>query len=214
MKITKFGHTCLLVEEGGLRLLIDPGSYSSGFEKLKNLDVLLITHEHQDHINIDAVKKLIENDPGMQILTVPGAGKILEKEHIPFTQRGGGEIVTVKNVPLEFFGKLHAVIHSSLPVCDNIGVMIANRFFFPGDALTIPPKPVEILALPVGGPWIKLGETIDYAIALKPKICFPVHDGMFSANGTGTAHRIPKMVLQPLGIKFLPLEASGNVAEF
>jgi hypothetical protein len=37
MKITKYGHACLLVEEGGARFLLDPGSYSSGFEGLADL---------------------------------------------------------------------------------------------------------------------------------------------------------------------------------
>lgn len=53
MKITKFGHCCLLIEEKGVRLLTDPGTYSDGFEHLK-VDAVLITHEHQDHLHIES----------------------------------------------------------------------------------------------------------------------------------------------------------------
>ena len=50
MKITKFGHSCLLVEENGVRILFDPGSYSTAQNDVKNIDVVLITHEHSDHV--------------------------------------------------------------------------------------------------------------------------------------------------------------------
>ena len=49
MKITKFGHSCLLVEEGGARILLDPGKYSILQNNVENVDAIVITHEHQDH---------------------------------------------------------------------------------------------------------------------------------------------------------------------
>ena len=47
MKITKFGHCCLLVEENGVRILTDPGIYSTQQNEIKNIDILYLEHLHQ-----------------------------------------------------------------------------------------------------------------------------------------------------------------------
>ncbi|MCA1695075.1 MAG: MBL fold metallo-hydrolase, partial [Actinobacteria bacterium] len=46
MEITHFGHSCVLLDTGSARLLIDPGTWSEGFEDLTGLDAVLITHQH------------------------------------------------------------------------------------------------------------------------------------------------------------------------
>ena len=45
MQLRKYGHACLLVEDGGARVLIDPGSYSRGFEEVEGLTAVLVTHD-------------------------------------------------------------------------------------------------------------------------------------------------------------------------
>jgi L-ascorbate metabolism protein UlaG (beta-lactamase superfamily) len=72
MKITKFGHCCLLIDEKSLRILIDPGKYSDGQNSITNIDVVLITHEHQDHLHVDSVKSIIANNPSVRIMTNAG----------------------------------------------------------------------------------------------------------------------------------------------
>ena len=44
MLITKFGHSCFLVEEGSARLLVDPGNWSEDISGLKNIEALFISH--------------------------------------------------------------------------------------------------------------------------------------------------------------------------
>ena len=95
-------------------------------------------------------------------------------------------------------------MHSSIPPIANVGYFIANKLFYPGDALTNPKKPVEVLALPITAPWTKLDEVIDYSLAVKPNICFPVHDG--NLKSPGPFYRIPPTVLEPRGIKFIAPE--------
>jgi L-ascorbate metabolism protein UlaG (beta-lactamase superfamily) len=51
MNITHFGHACVLVEMDGIRTLIDPGAYATGFEDVVDLDLVLATHEHRDHVD-------------------------------------------------------------------------------------------------------------------------------------------------------------------
>ena len=82
--------------------------------------------------------------------------------------------------------------------------------FYPGDAFCNPNMPVDILALPVAGPWMKISEALNYAEALKPKICFPVHDGHIKEIGSGPIHKLPENVLSSLGIKFVIIKENKS----
>ena len=204
MNITKFGHSCLLIEEGGVRFLIDPGKYSTLQNEVKNLDAILITHEHLDHTDPESIKIILENNPGTKIYTNKGVGKVLAENGIVFELLEHGQSTTVKNVLIEAFGKKHAVIHPDLPIVDDTGYMIAEKFFYPGDAWHIPPKPVEILALTLYAPWTTFAQTIDYARNLKPKVCFPVHDSVFKFQGF--IYQLAPELLKDFGIVFKILE--------
>ncbi|MBI4225083.1 MAG: MBL fold metallo-hydrolase [Candidatus Sungbacteria bacterium] len=138
MYITKFGHSCLLVEEGGARILIDPGSYSTMQNDVRNVDVILITHEHQDHLDLESLKMILSNNPEAKIVTNDGAGKMLAGEGIEYQEIKDGESTAIKNIPIEAFGRDHAMIHSTIPVIRNTGFFIAKRFFYPGDAFVRP----------------------------------------------------------------------------
>lgn len=194
----------MLVEENSVRILTDPGTYSTQQNEVKNIDFVLITHEHQDHLHIDSLKTLLKNNPQAKVITNKSVGTLLEKENIAFSVVEDGQNSDANGVLIEGFGKDHALMYSSIPQIQNTGYFIANRLFYPGDALTNPGKQVEVLALPIAGPWMKLPEGIDYAISLKPGACFPVHDG--GLKYIGTTNRIPPQILEPLGIKFKILE--------
>ena len=211
MKIKKIGHCCLVVEEGALKILTDPGVWSTRQNEEKNIDVVLITHEHADHLHVEPVKKVLENNPEAKIYTVKGVGKILDAENIKYELLEHGQSVTVKNILIEAFGEKHAVIYPGVPQVDNTGYFIANRFFYPGDVFFNPGKPVEILALPVAGPWVKMAEALDYGKEIKPKYCFPVHDGMLKI--IGPFHILPEKFLGAEGIEFSVIEI-GQEKEF
>jgi len=204
MNITKLSHCCLLIEENGLRILTDPGIYSSSQNTLTKIDIILITHEHADHLHIDSLKQVLKNNPQAKVITNKGTAILLDKEEISYQLVEEGQSILEKEVKIEGFGKKHALMHSSLPQVDNTGYFIAEKLFYPGDALTNPNKPVDILALPVAGPWLTLAQAIDYALELKPRICFPVHEAILKEPGS--THRIPPTILEPAGIKWKVLE--------
>ena len=180
MKITKYGHACLLVEEGSARLLIDPGSYSNGFEELTNLDAILITHDHHDHFEIDNIKALLKHNTDAVLLADSSSAAILADAGYTVKSMKSGDTTKIGAVEVEAIGELHAEIHSTIPQAINVGYRIGDDFFYPGDALTIPDFRVRVLAIPSVAPWSKVSETIDYLLAVKPKVAIPVHDGILS----------------------------------
>ncbi|HEY4526835.1 MAG TPA: MBL fold metallo-hydrolase [Candidatus Paceibacterota bacterium] len=95
----------------------------------------------------------------------------------------------------------------------NSGFLIAKRLFYPGDSFFVPPVPVEILALPVSAPWMRIEEAIEYAKDIKPKIVFPVHDGMLKPEYRGSSRTLPHKLLTPVGVEFRDA-VEGSVLEF
>ena len=208
MKITKLGHCCLLIEENSHRFLTDPGVYSTEQNELKNIHYILITHEHPDHLHMDSVQRVLNNNPTAKVITNTAVSALLTKEDIKAQVLKHGQQIMAGNVLIEGFGQKHADVYRTVVPVDNVGFFINNRLFYPGDNFTNPEKAIEILALPVSGPWLKLSESIEYALNLKPKKCFPVHDGMLKQPGL--THVVPKAALSNAGIEFL--DATINTA--
>lgn len=211
IKITKFAQSCILVEEAGARILFDPGNYSTKQNELEDLDALFITHEHQDHYDLNNVKAILANNQNVKVYTNNGVGAALGKDGIKYSLLEQGQSLNIKGVKIDAFGEKHAMMYPTLPRVANTGYMIAERLFHPGDSLTVPNKKVEILALPIVAPWLKMSEVIDYAKAVKPKVCFPIHDA--NAKSTAVFERLIAQVIEPDGIKFAPLAADG-VSDF
>lgn len=208
MKIKKLGHCCLVIEVSGLTILTDPGAYTTAQNEIKNIDLILITHEHPDHLHIDSVKQILNNNPEAKLITNNAVGDILSREEISYQLVGHNENMTFNNISIEGFGEKHADVYPSIVPVQNTGYFINDAFFYPGDALFNPGKKVQILGLPVAGPWMKLAEAIDYAKEIKPTYCFPVHDGMLKF--LGSVHSLPEKELNSAGISFIPLNADGE----
>jgi L-ascorbate metabolism protein UlaG (beta-lactamase superfamily) len=92
-------------------------------------------------------------------------------------------------VGVRVVGRDHAVIHPDVPVVPNVGYLLGGRLFHPGDALTVPGQPVEVLAVPAGAPWLKVSESVDYLREVRPKVAVPVHEQVLSAIGTSLHYR-------------------------
>jgi len=203
MKIKKIGHCCLVVDINGKRVMTDPGSFTvPGQELEKNIDLIVITHEHQDHLHVESLKNILVNNPNVIVVTNSSVGKILNEAGIKFEKLEDGQDGEFAGVFLEAQGDKHAFIRSGLALVQNTGYFIGGSLFYPGDSFTVPNKPVDILALPVAAPWLKVGEVFEYAKVVKPKIAFPVHDGMLNNFGLEYVGRVIPGVLLSLGIEF------------
>ena len=213
MKIKKLGHCCLVIDINGKRIMTDPGSYTiNEQESEKNLDLIIITHDHPDHLHIDSLEKVLFNNPSVKIITNKSVGKILSEKKISFEVLEDKISKEILGVELEAHDCKHEEIFEEFGQVENTGFFIDKRLFYPGDAFYNPGKPVGILALPVAGPWSRVRDFMRYVLEVKPKICFPVHDGMLDPN-FGTCHRVPAAVLPKHGIEFRNFE-ENNEEEF
>lgn len=185
MKLTHFGHAAVLVETAtGTRALFDPGTYSNGFEGLEDLDLILVTHAHPDHVDSGRLLTLRDANPNAALVANAEAAATAGPR-----REGDREVhdegpFDLAGVRIEITGQTHAPIHSELPVMNNTGFILDGAVWHPGDAFDAEPRKVDLLLLPVGGPWMKIAEAIDFARDVAPEAIVPIHQG-----GLAEAHR-------------------------
>lgn len=213
MQIKKIGHCCLLIKTNNITILTDPGNFSTDQNSITNIDLVLITHEHADHLHIDSLKEIIANNPNVQIITNSGVGKKLDEINIPHTIIEGTNNIEILNTIIEAYDSKHEEIFEELGQVQNTAYFIDNKLFYPGDSYANPHKEIDVLSLPVAGPWCKIPDVIRYALEIKPKKAFPVHDGMLKEDRIGSAHKIPEKVLTENGIEFITMNP-GDEKEF
>lgn len=233
MRITKYGHSCLYVEVGSVRILIDPGNYvfldaPIKPEDLPPCNVLLLTHEHPDHTYPEALKVILQKSKPLILTNAevqnmlrnhgieseilkPGDERIVVGEGLSFARQkdspsGGG--VTIRAVACD-----HGHIADHIPRVENVGFLIAGRLFHPGDCVA-PPAQVrcEILAVPVAAPWMKISEGLEFVKKVKPKVAIPIHDAILRWPETPW-HKIFETGLEGSGIEFVEMEI-GRAKEF
>lgn len=181
MKVTKHDHACLVIEKADSSLIIDPGSFTLPLSDVFGVVAVVITHEHPDHWTPEHLERITDLNPDARIFGP--AGVVAAASAFMIEQVAAGDIIEVDPFTLRFFGEKHAIIHSSIPVIDNVGVLVNDSLYYGGDSYTVPDVEVETLAAPVGAPWLKIGEAMDYVIAVNPRQAFPVHEAPLSRIG-------------------------------
>jgi len=189
MRLTKFGHSCLLVEEGRARMLVDPGTLSGGFERLEGLTAVLYTHQHADHLDPGRLRGLLGRNPAVRVVSDEASAALLGEAGAAVEVVHDGQELELGGVGVRVAGRAHAVIHPDIPVVANVGYLVAGRLFHPGDAFTLPGEPVEVLAVPAGAPWLKVSEAVDYLRRVRPRVAVPVHEKVLSAVGVSIHYR-------------------------
>ena len=187
MKLTKQGHSCIRLDKGGPVLVIDPGG--AGFtepEAVRGAAAVLITHEHPDHFDEGHVRAALDADPAVEVWTLASvAARLADGYPGRVHTVGHGDTFTAAGFEVEVHGELHAVIHPDIPRITNVGFLVDGALFHPGDALTVPGRPVETLMLPLNAPWSKAAEVADYVREVGPGRVFDIHDGLLNGTGLG-----------------------------
>lgn len=205
MKITKYGQCCLLIEVQGKRILTDPGRFSVSQNEVKDIDLILITHEHPDHLHVESLNAILKNNPEAEVVTNTSVGKILAELGLKHEILEGNDKDEKAGIKIEAYDGKHAEIYKEFGQVQNTGYFIAEELFYPGDAYTEPGKQVKVLALPVAGPWCKSVDAISYALRVKPDKAFPVHDWFLNEDGIALTYRVFEAGLNDNGVEFVRL---------
>ncbi len=210
MRVTKFEHAALRLDAGGKTLLIDPGSFTAPLVDLDDLIGIVITHEHPDHWTSDHFDRLLRGAPGTPIFAPSGVARAAEGYDI--TVVSPGDTIEVGDFSLRFFGGTHEVIHSSLPVVENVGVLVNDELYYPGDSYAVPEGiDVGTLAAPLGAPWLKIGEAMDYVLAVAPRRAFGTHDMTLSVIGKNMHRQRLQWATEQGGGEFFVLEPGESL---
>ena len=180
MKLTKRKHSCVVLEKDGRVLVVDPGGFSEENAAV-GADVLLVTHEHPDHFDEARLRAGLDANLAAQ-LWAPRS--VTDRIRTAYPGRvhtvGHGDAFTAAGFDVEVHGELHALIHPDIPRIPNSGYLVDGSVFHPGDALTVPERPVDTLMLPVMAPWSKASEAIDYLREVRPRRAFDIHDALLT----------------------------------
>lgn len=179
MDITRFGHSALLVEAAGQRILIDPGAFSVDETfALTDLDAIVVTHQHPDHLDPARLPELLAANPTATLLADPET--VAQLDGAGWHENADGLLTAVGEVTVRGVGSRHAEILPTIPRIGNVGVLIAAdggpTLFHPGDSYEYVPDGVDVLALPLSAPWAKSSETVEFVRRVSPSIMFPIHD--------------------------------------
>jgi L-ascorbate metabolism protein UlaG (beta-lactamase superfamily) len=210
MRVTKFEHAALRLDRHDKTLLIDPGSFTAPLHDLSGLVGVVLTHEHPDHWTPDHLDRLLQAAPGTPVFGPEGVASAASDYDI--TVVAPGDTVEVGPFTLRFFGGRHEVIHSSIPTIDNVGVLVNDELYYPGDSYAVPEGiAVDTLAAPLGAPWLKIGEAIDFVLAVKPRRAFGTHDMTLSVIGKTMHRQRLQWATEQDGGTFLALEPGDAI---
>jgi len=184
LRITFFGHATLMFEFAGKVIHVDPWSKFADYSKLGDADLILVTHEHGDHLDPEAIEAVREEDTRI-VLTKPCtediAGGIVMKN---------GDTETVLGLKIEAVPAYNIVHKRSSgepfhPKGRGNGYVITlgdKRVYVAGDTENTPEmkalKDIDVAFLPMNLPYTMTPEMVaDAAKAFKPKILYPYHYG-------------------------------------
>ncbi|MDI6023161.1 MBL fold metallo-hydrolase [Leucobacter sp. UT-8R-CII-1-4] len=192
MQCFRLAHAGLVIEDEGASLFIDPGNFSTQQDIVLALAstappaAIVITHEHADHWDAAHIASILEVAPEAKVHTTVATKAALLKAGIADARVSTvteGDRVTAGPFALDFYGRRHEVLHSSIPVIDNIGVRVNDTVAWGGDSLTRAPLETPVLGVPIGSPWSTVAQVMDFVLNCAAPRVFLTHDGMLSDRG-------------------------------
>jgi L-ascorbate metabolism protein UlaG (beta-lactamase superfamily) len=205
MKITKFVHSCLLVETPERVALFDPGVMSTAsidLEQISRLDDIFITHVHPDHMDVEFIRKLIAKFPMVRITSTNEAVQQLGRESIKAT--------ATPPAGVEFFDSPHESTEPLFPTPEQIGIHYLDKLSDPGDSHSFK-ETKAILALPMTAPWGTNINAAKLALELKPQHVLPIHDWHWSDAAREQTYGMFEKILGEQGITFHKLQTGQAV---
>jgi L-ascorbate metabolism protein UlaG (beta-lactamase superfamily) len=192
MRLTKYTHACVTIEDGDRRLLVDPGIWAEA-AAFEGVSEVLVTHDHFDHLDVDRLVAAARADSSFVVRGPAAAVGLLAALGDAAVVVEPGEEFTAGGYAVRAVGGAHAEIYQGEPGTSNVGYLVAagagGLLYHPGDALFVPEVPVETLLVPTAAPWLKLAEAIDFVRAVAPTRAYSIHDAMLNDKGTAGTDR-------------------------
>lgn len=211
MNITKYEHACFVVEKDGQRLLVDPGNFTDDFRLPEDLMAVVLTHLHPDHCDVHKLARIREHYPNIPFFAHQSVAK--EYRGTTFEIVEPGDIKQAGGFTLEFNGGEHATIHPDIPPIANLSVTIDGILYYPGDSFAVPPKQMQIIAVPASAPWLKISEAMDFITKTRPAYAFPTHDAILSGKGKQLVDRLLGIAAAQVNTTYERIK-SGETVEF
>jgi len=187
LTMTFIGHGTLMFEYNGLTIHVDPVSREAEYQNLPDADLILVTHEHGDHLDISAIKQILKDD--CSVIMTQTCKNNLEDFATAVIMRNG-DVKTLKSITVEAI-PAYNIEHKRpggepfhpkgqgngyILTFDNIRILVA------GDTENTPElkslKNIDVAFLPMNLPYTMTPEMVaDAAGSFRPKILYPYHYG-------------------------------------
>lgn len=185
MKIIKFAHSCVLIEINGKRILIDPGNLQFDESLLKNqwadIDIILVTHKHNDHCLDEAIKRITQN-PKSKFYTnqeVADAHKELSPQIVK-----EGDTLNLDDIKIEVVKAVHGYmpfLKGENEIKENIGYIISDgksRIYHTSDTISFKNDyKCDVIFIPICNHGLVMGtyEASLFAKETNAKLVIPIH---------------------------------------
>jgi len=179
--------TVLLTTQDGKRLLIDPGKYNLDpgkltLETFPTSDVIVITHKHADHFDIDLLKTILTKSIPV-IFTNTEIKESLKKYGITAKEISEGVTVTEAGFSITAIRTDHIVRDEKII---NFGLVVSadgTNLYHTSDTLFIEPSHLpretrtKYLLVPISNRGVVMGidDALVFSSELKSKVVIPIH---------------------------------------
>jgi L-ascorbate metabolism protein UlaG (beta-lactamase superfamily) len=189
MRLTKYTHATVVLDQDDTTIVIDPGAFTpESADLVRSASAVLVTHEHADHLDADALRAGLDAVPELRVYAPTGVAEQLGGDHDGrVVTVSAGDTFSVGGVEVRVFGVDHAVIHSDVPTIPNVGYLVGGAVFHPGDAYLVPGVPVSTLLMPTSGPWTHMQQAVDYVRVVRPERAIQIHELLLSEVGQQSA---------------------------
>lgn len=219
MRITKYIHSCLQIEKGADKILFDPGKFSfmDGSVKpsqFQNIQAIIITHKHPDHIDADALKEILDNNENAVVLANSEIVKMLGEKDISAEVFETGK-KTIAGFEIEAVDAPHEpLLADEIP--QNTAYVVDEKILHPGDSYhknLYEKKNTQVLCLPTMAPWATELQTYNFAEEMSPEYIVPIHDGYSKDFFLEMRYENFDKFFKKDGIKFQRMSKAGDSFE-
>ncbi|MCB9808937.1 MBL fold metallo-hydrolase [Candidatus Nomurabacteria bacterium] len=209
MLIKKINHCCFTITTDGIVFITDPGSFVDPVDLLR-ADVLLLSHEHGDHYQVENIQKLLDLNPDLKIYTNESVYDLLQDENIESEIMTDGDILEYEGITIRAVGEWHEEIYNQFGMVKNIGFYINEKVFFPGDAFNPLDFTPEVAMFCIAGPFTQAKKSIVWAGSLGARVVIPMHESILVPALQDTHMRIADHAFAIHETQFVPLSAGGE----